>query len=76
MRPPTNGRPPQLGGTGLPCHGTVKSYVRSIPFSEKDDMVLKLSALRVLAFAECAQKSEKTIMTLWILSTKNVFLIV
>jgi len=38
-------------------------------------MILKLSELRVLvAFSECANTSEKTTVTLWILSTKNVFL--
>jgi len=30
---------------------------------------LKLSELRVVAFAQFAKKSEKTIVTLWILST-------
>ena len=34
-------------------------------------MILKLSALRVVVFAQCAQKGEKTIATLWILSTKK-----
>jgi len=48
----------------------MKNYVRSIAFSEKDDMILKLSALRVVALAQCAQKGEKTIATLWISSTR------
>jgi len=29
----------------------------------------------VVAFAQFAKKSEKTIVTLWILRTKNVFLV-
>jgi len=33
---------------------------------------LKLSELRVVAFAQFAKKNEKTIVTLWTLSTKNV----
>jgi len=33
---------------------------------------LKLSELRVVAFAQFAKKSEKTIVTLWILSTKKL----
>jgi len=37
-------------------------------------MILKLSALRVVAFAQCAQMGEKTIATLWISSIKNYFL--
>jgi len=37
----------------------MKSYVRSIPFPEKDDMILKLSPLRIVAFAQCAQKGER-----------------
>jgi len=37
-------------------------------------MIFKLSELRVVAFAQFAQKSEKTIVTLWILNAKNVFL--
>jgi len=52
----------------------MKSYVRSIPFSQKDDMILKLSALRVVAFAQCAQEGEKTIATLWISRPKTFFL--
>jgi len=32
---------------------------------------LKLSELRVVAFAQFAKNSEKTIVTLWILRTKN-----
>jgi len=36
---------------------------------------LELSELRVVAFAQFAKKSEKTIVTLWILSTKNLFLV-
>ena len=38
-------------------------------------MILKLNTLRVIAFAKCAEKDEKTIATLWISSTKNLFLI-
>jgi len=37
-------------------------------------MILKLSELRVVAFALFAKKSAKTIVTLWILSTRSVFL--
>jgi len=36
---------------------------------------LKLSELRLVAFAQFAKKSGKTIVTLWILSTKNLFLV-
>jgi len=36
---------------------------------------LKLSELRVVAFAQFAKKSEKTNVNLWILSTKNLFLV-
>jgi len=36
---------------------------------------LKLSELRVVAFAQFAKKSEKTIVTWWILRTKNLFLV-
>jgi len=35
---------------------------------------LKLRELRVVAFAQFAKKSENTIVTLWILHTKNLFL--
>jgi len=51
----------------------MKSYVRSIPSSEKDDMNWKLSALRVVAFVQCVQKSEKTMVTSWISSSKTSF---
>jgi len=34
---------------------------------------LKLSELRVVAFAKFAKESEKTIATLWMLSTKTYF---
>jgi len=37
-------------------------------------MILKLSELRVVAFAQFTRKSEKTNVTLWILSTKNLLL--
>jgi len=37
-------------------------------------MILKLGAVRVVASAQCLQKSGKTIVTLWIMSTKNFFL--
>jgi len=37
-------------------------------------MILKLSELRVVAFTKFAKESEKTTVTLWILSTKNVLL--
>jgi len=37
-------------------------------------MILKMSELRVVAFAQFAKKSEKIIATLWILSAKNLFL--
>jgi len=36
---------------------------------------LKLSELRLVAFAQLAKQSEKTVVTLWILSTKNLFLV-
>ena len=36
-------------------------------------MNLKLSELRVVAFTKFAKESEKTIVTLWILKTKNFF---
>jgi len=35
---------------------------------------LKLSELHLVAFAQFTKESEKTIGTLWILSTKNLFL--
>jgi len=53
----------------------MKSYVRSIPFSEKDVEILKLSALRVVAFSQRTQKGETSIATFWISSAKNVVLI-
>jgi len=37
-------------------------------------MTLKLSELHVVAFAKFAKEGEKTIVTLWILCTKNLFL--
>jgi len=37
-------------------------------------VLLKLSELRVVAFAQFTNKSERIIVTLWILSTKNLFL--
>jgi len=37
-------------------------------------MILNLSELRVVAFTKFAKESEKTIVTLWILSTKNLLL--
>jgi len=36
---------------------------------------LRLSELRVVAFAQFAKNSEKTVVTLWILSTKNLFFV-
>jgi len=36
---------------------------------------LKLSELRVVAFLHSSQRRVKTIVTLWILSTKNLFLV-
>ena len=36
---------------------------------------LKLRELRMVAFAQFAKKSEKTVVTLWILSTKNLFFV-
>jgi len=36
-------------------------------------MILKLSELRVVAFTKFAKESEKTIVTLWTLSTKTYF---
>ena len=38
-------------------------------------MILKLSELRMVAFAQFPKKSEKTIVTLRIFSTKNIFLV-
>jgi len=37
-------------------------------------MILKLSELHVVAFAQFAKKSEKVIVTLWTLFTKNLVL--
>jgi len=37
-------------------------------------MILKLSELRVIAFAQFPRKSVKIIVTLWKFSTKNLFL--
>jgi len=37
-------------------------------------MILKLSELRVVTFAQSAKKTEKIIVTLWVLSTKTLFL--
>jgi len=37
-------------------------------------MILKLDQLCVIAFAQFPETSEKTFVTLWILSTKNLFL--
>jgi len=37
-------------------------------------VILRLSEQRVVAFTKFAKESEKTIVTLWILSTKNLFL--
>jgi len=37
-------------------------------------MILKPSELRVVACSQFAKKSEKIIVTLWILSSKNLFL--
>jgi len=37
------------------------------------NFVMKLSELRVVAFVQFAKKSEKTVVTLWILSTKTYF---
>jgi len=37
-------------------------------------MILKLSGLRVVAFTKFAKQSEKTIVALWILSNKNLFI--
>jgi len=51
----------------------MKKYDRSISFSEKDYIILKLSELCLVAFAQLAKKSEKTIVTLWMWRTKNVF---
>jgi len=36
---------------------------------------LKLSELRVVVFAQFPKKSEKTIVTLWIMRAKNLFLV-
>jgi len=37
-------------------------------------MILKLGELCVVAFTKFAKESEKTIVTLWILSAKSLFL--
>jgi len=37
-------------------------------------MISKLSELRVIAFSQCSQKNEKTIVTFWMMSTKNLYL--
>ena len=37
-------------------------------------MILKLSEFCVVAFTKFAKEIEKTIVTLWILSSKNLFL--
>jgi len=37
-------------------------------------MILKLSELRVVAFAQFVREIERIIATLWILSTKTYFL--
>jgi len=37
-------------------------------------MILKLSELRVVAFTKFIEESEETIVTLWILRTKNLLL--
>jgi len=52
----------------------MKKIVRSIPFSKKDQIISKLSEFRVVAFTKFAKESEKTVVTLWILRTKNLFL--
>jgi len=44
------------------------------PFFRKGLNDLKLGELRVVAFTKFAKESQKTIVTLWILSTKNVLL--
>jgi len=36
-------------------------------------MILKLSELRMVAFAQFVKKSQTIIVTLWILSTKTYF---
>jgi len=48
----------------------LENYVRSIPSSEKNEMILKLSALRLFAFAEYAQRSENTIVPFCIQNQK------
>jgi len=37
-------------------------------------MILKLSELCVVAFTKFAKESEKTIVTMWMSSTKNLFI--
>jgi len=37
-------------------------------------MILKLSALGIVAISQCTKKSAKTIANSWILCTKNLFL--
>ena len=45
----------------------MKNYIRSIPFSENNKMNLNLnlkfeSAISAFAFAQCAQRSERTVV--------------
>jgi len=40
----------------------------------KEDFEAEWMSLRVDAFSKFAKETEKTIVTLWILSTKNLFL--
>jgi len=51
----------------------MRKYDRSIPFSEKHYIILKLSEFCVVAFAQLAKKNKKTIVTLWIWCTKILF---
>jgi len=44
------------------------------PFLEKGEIILKLGESRVVAFAQFTNKREMTIVTLWTLSTKSLFL--
>jgi len=46
------------------------------PFFRKElnDFEVEWMSLRVDAFSKFAKETEKTIVTLWILSTKNLFL--
>jgi len=72
---PLGGQAKFWGDSGPPGTPLAPPLDWSIPFSEKDWIILELSELRVVAFAQFAKKSEKTIVTLGILRSKNLFLV-